>query len=75
MYVALLLAKSLGFTLSQAAAIGIIGGADGPTAIYTAISSAPELVGPIAVAAYTYMSLVPLIQPPIMRVLTTEKER
>lgn len=74
-YIALLLAKSLGFTLSQAAAIGIIGGADGPTAIYTAIKLAPELVGPIAVAAYTYMSLVPLIQPPIMRALTTEKER
>ncbi len=74
-YVALLTAKGLGFTLKQAAGIGIIGGADGPTAIYTAMKLAPELLGPIAVAAYTYMSLVPLIQPPIMRALTTEKER
>ena len=68
-------AKALGFTLSQSAAIGIIGGADGPTAIFTAMKLAPELVGPIAVAAYTYMALVPLIQPPIMRALTTKKER
>ncbi|HHY35760.1 MAG TPA: sodium ion-translocating decarboxylase subunit beta [Firmicutes bacterium] len=74
-FIAMLLAKALGFSLSQAAAIGIIGGADGPTAIYTAMKLAPELLGPIAVAAYTYMSLVPLIQPPIMRALTTEKER
>jgi len=74
-FIALLIAKGLGFTLSQSAAIGIIGGADGPTAIYTAMKLAPELVGPIAVAAYTYMSLVPLIQPPIMRALTTPKER
>ncbi len=74
-FVALFAAKALGFTLSQAGAIGIIGGADGPTAIYTAAKLAPELLGPIAVAAYTYMSLVPLIQPPIMRALTTEKER
>lgn len=74
-FVALFVAKALGFTLSQAGAIGIIGGADGPTAIYTAAKLAPELLGPIAVAAYTYMSLVPLIQPPIMRALTTEKER
>lgn len=57
------------------AAIAIIGGADGPTAIYTAIMLAPNLLGPIAVAAYSYMSLVPIIQPPIMRLLTTEKER
>lgn len=74
-FIALLIAKALGFTLSQSAAIGIIGGADGPTAIYTAMKLAPELVGPIAVAAYTYMSLVPLIQPPIMKALTTPKER
>lgn len=63
------------FTLPQAAAIGIIGGADGPTAIYLASKLAPELLGAIAVAAYSYMALVPLIQPPIMRVLTTEQER
>lgn len=74
-FTALLMAKGLGFTITQAAAIGIIGGADGPTAIYTAMKLAPELLGPIAVAAYTYMSLVPLIQPPIMRLLTTETER
>ncbi len=74
-YLALIMAKLLGFTLAQSAAISIIGGADGPTAIYTAMKLAPELLGPIAVAAYTYMSLVPLIQPPIMRALTTEKER
>ena len=63
------------FTLPQAAAIGIIGGADGPTAIYLASKLAPELLGAIAVAAYSYMALVPLIQPPIMRALTTEAER
>jgi oxaloacetate decarboxylase beta subunit len=63
------------FTIQQAAAIGIIGGADGPTAIYVSGILAPELLGPIAVAAYSYMALVPLIQPPIMRALTTEKER
>ncbi len=63
------------FSLQQAAAIGIIGGADGPTAIYVAGVLAPELLGAIAVAAYSYMALVPLIQPPIMRLLTTEKER
>ncbi|QUL98109.1 MAG: sodium ion-translocating decarboxylase subunit beta [Candidatus Fermentithermobacillus carboniphilus] len=74
-FIAMLIAKALGFSISQAAAIGIIGGADGPTAIYTAMKLAPELLGPIAVAAYTYMSLVPLIQPPIMRALTTPKER
>ena len=65
----------LGFTLPQAGAIGIIGGADGPTAIYTAAKLAPELLGPIAVAAYSYMALVPIIQPPIMRALTTQEER
>lgn len=74
-FLAMTIAKGLGFTISQAAAIGIIGGADGPTAIFTAMKLAPELLGPIAVAAYTYMALVPLIQPPIMRALTTKKER
>ena len=63
------------FTLREAAAIGIIGGADGPTAIYLSNILAPDLLGPIAVAAYSYMALVPLIQPPIMRLLTTKKER
>ena len=65
----------LGFTTKQAASIGIIGGADGPTAIFLSNKLAPELLGAIAVAAYSYMSLVPLIQPPIMRLLTTDKER
>ncbi|MBB6054530.1 MAG: sodium ion-translocating decarboxylase subunit beta [Gammaproteobacteria bacterium] len=65
----------ISFTLPQAAAIGIIGGADGPTAIYLSSILAPELLGAIAVAAYSYMALVPLIQPPIMRALTTEQER
>ena len=63
------------FSVQQAAAIAIIGGADGPTAIYVAGMLAPELLGAIAVAAYSYMALVPIIQPPIMRALTTEKER
>jgi sodium ion-translocating decarboxylase beta subunit len=63
------------FTLGEAASIGIIGGADGPTSIFTANKLAMHLIGPIAVAAYTYMSLVPLIQPPIMRALTTDAER
>ena len=63
------------FSLGEAASIGIIGGADGPTSIFTANKLSPHLIGPIAVAAYTYMSLVPLIQPPIMRLLTTDKER
>lgn len=63
------------FTLQDAAAIGIIGGADGPTAIFVAGKLAPDLLGPIAVAAYSYMALVPLIQPPIMRALTSEEER
>jgi sodium ion-translocating decarboxylase beta subunit len=63
------------FSLREAAAIGIIGGADGPTAIYVAGQLAPDLLGAIAVAAYSYMALVPLIQPPIMRALTSEKER
>ena len=65
----------LGFTPAQAGSIGIIGGADGPTAIYTTSLLAPELLGPIAVAAYSYMALVPVIQPPIMKLLTTKKER
>ena len=73
-----LLLNNLGivsFTLKQAAATGIIGGADGPTAIYVSSILAPELLGAIAVAAYSYMALVPLIQPPIMRLLTTQSER
>ena len=68
-------AKLLGFTGPEAASIGIIGGADGPTAIFTTTKLAPHLLGSIAVAAYCYMALVPVIQPPIMRALTTEKER
>lgn len=74
-FVALLLAVMLDFDLKEAAAIGVIGGADGPTAIYLSLKLAPHLLGPIAVSAYSYMALVPLIQPPIMRFLTTEKER
>ena len=70
-----LAAFALGFTPEQAASIGIIGGADGPTAIFLTSKLAPELLGPIAVAAYSYMALVPVIQPPIMRALTTKKER
>jgi oxaloacetate decarboxylase beta subunit len=65
----------LGFSLKEAASIGIIGGADGPTSIFLASQLAPHLLGPIAVAAYSYMSLVPIIQPPIMRMLTSKKER
>ena len=68
-------AKLLGFTNQEAGAIGIIGGADGPTAIYVTTKLAPHLLGSIAVAAYCYMALVPVIQPPIMKALTTEKER
>ncbi len=70
-----LAATLLGFTQPEAASIGIIGGADGPTAIYTTSILAPGLLGPIAIAAYSYMALVPVIQPPIMRGLTTKKER
>ncbi len=66
---------AMDFSIAQAAAIGIIGGADGPTAIYVSSVLAPELLGAIAVAAYSYMALVPLIQPPIMKALTTESER
>jgi oxaloacetate decarboxylase beta subunit len=65
----------LGFSMSESASIGIIGGADGPTAIYLSIHLAPHLLGPIAIAAYSYMALVPIIQPPIIHALTTEKER
>ena len=68
-------ARALGFTGAEASSIGIIGGADGPTAIYTTSHLAPHLLGPIAVAAYSYMALVPVIQPPIMKLLTTDKER
>ena len=67
--------RLFGFTERQASSIGIIGGADGPTAIFVTSRLAPELLGPIAVAAYSYMALVPVIQPPIMRVLTTKAER
>lgn len=75
-YIAFMIANATGlFTPEQAAAIGIIGGADGPTAIYGANNLAPNLVAPIAIAAYSYMALIPLIQPPIMKLLTTEKER
>lgn len=73
--VSLLGAMMLGFTVQEASAIGIIGGADGPTAIYLAAKMAPNLLGAIAVAAYSYMSLVPLIQPPIMKLCTTEADR
>ena len=72
---AYMIALFLGFLPEQAAAIGIIGGADGPTAIFLASKLAPELVGAIAVSAYSYMALVPVIQPPIMKLLTTDKER
>ncbi|MBO7198339.1 MAG: sodium ion-translocating decarboxylase subunit beta [Tidjanibacter sp.] len=68
-------AYAMGFTPAEAGSIGIIGGADGPTSIYLTSKLAPQLLGPIAIAAYSYMALVPVIQPPIMRVLTTEKER
>ncbi len=74
-FVALAGAMLLGFNVQEAGAIGIIGGADGPTAIYLSIQMSPHLLGAIAVAAYSYMSLVPLIQPPIMKLLTTQKER
>ena len=75
-YIAFIIANASGlFTPEQAAAIGIIGGADGPTAIYVANNLAPNLVASIAIAAYSYMALIPLIQPPIMKLLTTEKAR
>jgi sodium ion-translocating decarboxylase beta subunit len=75
LFISFMGAGFLGFTSKQAASIGIIGGADGPTAIFLTNKLAPELLGAVAVAAYSYMSLVPLIQPPIMRLLTTDKER
>ncbi|MFQ5854985.1 MAG: sodium ion-translocating decarboxylase subunit beta [Anaerolineae bacterium] len=71
----LMLALILGFDLKESASIGIIGAIDGPTAIYVSTKLAPHLLGPIAVAAYSYMSLVPIIQPPVMRLLTTDAER
>lgn len=71
----LMLALFLGFPMNEAASIGIIGAIDGPTAIYVSSKLAPEMLGPIAVAAYSYMSLVPIIQPPVMRLLTTREER
>ncbi len=74
-FVALIGAMLLGFNVQEAGAIGIIGGADGPTAIYLTVKLAPHLLGAIAVAAYSYMSLVPLIQPPLMMMFTTKKER
>jgi sodium ion-translocating decarboxylase beta subunit len=74
-FVALVGAVAIGFDLNEAASIGIIGGADGPTTIYTATRLAPDLLARVAVAAYSYMALVPVIQPPIIRLLTTRKER
>jgi oxaloacetate decarboxylase beta subunit len=71
----LILAVVLGFPLNQAASIGVIGAIDGPTSIFVATKLAPELLAPIAVAAYSYMSLIPIIQPPLMKLLTTKKER
>ncbi|MDD3536295.1 MAG: sodium ion-translocating decarboxylase subunit beta [Candidatus Cloacimonetes bacterium] len=74
-FATILLAAALGFPIKEAAAIGIIGAADGPTSIYVANRFAPNLLGPISVAAYSYMALVPIIQPPVIRLLTTPKER
>ena len=74
-FLTLLLALALGFTRPEAASIGIIGAIDGPTSIYVSGLLAPHLLGPITVAAYSYMSLVPILLPPIMRLLTTQKER
>jgi sodium ion-translocating decarboxylase beta subunit len=71
----LMLAIALGFPLNQAASVGVIGAIDGPTSIFVAAKLAPELLAPIAVAAYSYMSLIPIIQPPLMKLLTTKKER
>ena len=73
--IAFIIATALGFSPQEAASIGIIGGADGPTAIYLTTRLAPQLLPAIAIAAYSYMALIPLIQPPIMRLLTTKKER
>lgn len=74
-YGTLLLAILLGFTIPQAASIGVIGAIDGPTAIFVTTKLAPDMLGPVAVAAYSYMSLIPIIQPPIMKLLTTKRER
>lgn len=74
-FATLLLATAIGFPLNEAASIGVIGAIDGPTSIYVATKLAPAMLAPIAVAAYSYMSLIPIIQPPIMRLLTTKKER
>ena len=74
-FLAFIVALILGFTPAEAGAIGIIGGADGPTAIYVTTKLAPGLLGPIAIAAYSYMALVPIIQPPIMKALTSKKDR
>jgi len=74
-FTAFTIANALGFTPQEAASISIIGGADGPTAIYLTTRLAPDLLPPIAIAAYSYMALIPLIQPPLMRLLTTKKER
>lgn len=74
-FATLILAIALGFPINEAASIGVIGAIDGPTSIYVATKLAPSLLAPIAVAAYSYMSLIPIIQPPIMRLLTTRKER
>jgi sodium ion-translocating decarboxylase beta subunit len=74
-FITFLAALSLGFSIDQSAAIGIIGGADGPTAIFLSSRLAPELIGAIAIAAYSYMALVPVIQPPVIRLLTSKKER
>ena len=71
----MLICTLLGFPLKEAASIGMIGSADGPTSIYVASALAPQLLGPVAVAAYSYMSLVPIIQPPVMRLMTTKEER
>jgi oxaloacetate decarboxylase beta subunit len=74
-YFTLLSAMALGFEANEAASVAIIGGADGPTSIFLTAKLAPHLIGPVAIAAYSYMALIPIIQPPIMRLLTTEKER
>lgn len=74
-FIAVAGAMAMGFTVQEAAAIGIIGGADGPTAIYLTMKLAPHILGAVAVAAYSYMSLVPMIQPPVIRLLTTKKDR
>jgi oxaloacetate decarboxylase beta subunit len=74
-FVVFLLSLLLGFDLKEAAAVGVIGGSDGPPAVYVAARLAPDLIGPITLSAYSYMALVPIVQPPIIRLLTTKKER